>query len=173
MSNLLVQFARILKLAAISIIALVGLAACGDGGNPNEPKPPIEFKNIEHIHIECDYLDSIFSIKNQLIPVNYEIDKNIYIINSKEELNEINPFYFDVDCIDFSKYTLIGGYVTTHNNGLELFTSFNEGAINYFLDITYTMGPSRVFNCLYFWRLYPKLKTDKNITINTTGYQTE
>ncbi len=66
------------------------------------------------ISIECDYLDTIFSDENHLlIEENNNKNKTYYIVNSKEELDAINPFDFGIDCIDFSECTLIWGIINT------------------------------------------------------------
>ena len=161
------------------LIGFVFITACGDEVVDSDSSwIPIL---VEPVSIECDYLDSIFSNKNQLFPTylnpNFElqfegqnglmIPATICIINSKKELDAINSFDFDVNCIDFSQYTLIGGCIGTHSMFPITDISLLEKKNNYFFNVNldYNTGLWTAPGILYFWKLYPKLKIDKQVLI--------
>ena len=135
------------------------------------------FEIISPVLIECSYLDTIFSELNHYslndnlisIPsssINVEYT-NYTVINSKEELDKINSFNFDFDCIDFSEYTLIGGII--------LGSSLNNFAISLYYPAQWITGyglSMKVYGNkivqqknFYWWRLFPKL--DENLKIIT------
>jgi hypothetical protein len=160
------MLSKIKLLLAITLMFAV-FCSCSDTGN--EAEPPLKEK--EPISIECEYLDSIFSFKNQLIADDYVYTEDkCHIINSKEELNAINPFDFDIDCVDFSKYTLIGGRIILPDPSFYLDSICLEETDKYYLHIG---EPKKIVGIIvpcmevpnFFWRLYPKLKTDIEVVI--------
>ena len=136
-------------------------------------------KTIEPLH-EIDsttgdsYFYENFSEGYQLIPAIWNIEQEyknksfVWIIDSEEKLNKINPFLGHQIDIDFSKYTLIGGRFI---NGTVISTSlhpppsliFKEKKNNYSIAISYTSLDWTATDEYYFWRLYPKLKDGKDI----------
>jgi hypothetical protein len=159
-----------------ALVAAFAFTSCSED-NPvkdgdNNPLKVIEpVQNNEIDVLQKNYLDTIFSEKNQLIPQDWQIDSNIYVINSLEELNEINADKVLIN-IDFSKYTLIGGRVTinslTPDIKISLEGEANNPHIDYYLtvELDYTKGGFYAMGNIYFWRLYPKLKnTSEVITI--------
>ena len=165
------------SMIAIAFLAmLVIAAACSDSNNPNPNEPEKIYPiTVEPVSIECDYLDSIFSKPFTNLPQGAEGSVLVSIINSKKELDAINPFGFDVDCIDFSKYTLIGGYARTNNTPARIHhLSLREEKNNYSFHIEVRYGFGRADDYVYFWKLYPKLKAHKNVSKNITmGYEDE
>ena len=119
--------------------------------------------------LHSSYLDTIFSRRNQLIPFDYT-NKNIYTINSEEELNQINPFDFQIN-IDFSKYTLISGSVVVTSGSSwiqEILLEERDKNYLFSISVKYPIWQTADMNHKYFWRLYPKLKANKNIVIEVS-----
>ena len=152
---------KILKI--ILLLVLVNLFVGCDDENSND----FYSKNISSVYIECDYLDTIFSdllYKDNINGKKFYI-KN-YIINSKEELDAINSFDFDVDCIDFSKYTLFGSILFNNNHiqsfgiNLNLLVNSTEISVDstYFFQITICEREDdyEPIKSVYKWVLYPK-----------------
>ena len=161
------------NLVAIMMFTIVTISianSCKYNGGGNPPEPPIDttlypttIEPLELEAIQSKYLDTIFSWKNLLIKLADKSSK-IYTIKSKKELDEINSFGFDVN-IDFSKYTLIGGIFESGNNVIKARILLEEMENNYLFDILYCRGNNEMIECFYFWRLYPKLKIDKEIIV--------
>jgi len=171
--TILEKFVRTLKFVAMVSVALFIFVGCGD--DCEKPNQPTDDENsnwipilIQQISTECDYLDSIFVPKNLLLRQMLDVNgAAVHIINSKEELDAINPFDFDVDCIDFSQYTLIGGYfLTPHSPSVINNIFLIERKNNYFLDAYMYDGGFTMPGTAHFWRLYPKLKANKNVIAN-------
>ena len=123
-------------------------------------------KNICSVYIECDNLDAIFS---KLLEDNKNAKKfyiKNYIINSKEELDAINSLGLDVDCIDFSKYTLFGSIIFNDNHiqmfniNLDLLVNGTEISIDstYYFKMTICEDENHYepVKSAYKWILYPK-----------------
>ena len=120
-------------------------------------------------------MDSIFSGKNNtLIEINCENPFECvlhYVINSQAELNEINPFDFEVNCVDFTKYTLIGGYFTV--SGLypimDITLTDKESVYDLNIHLDYSNGGFDAIGRMYFWRVFPKLKKGREVIPEITN----
>ena len=119
--------------------------------------------------IKC--LDLIFSPYNKLIPYN-KIESLIYIINSEEELNEMNSFGCKPN-INFSKYTLVGGVVYSMSSYYhdKVDISLTERENDYLLYIKWKHSSWTAAGNFYFWRLYHKLNKEKNVTIELEKFE--
>jgi hypothetical protein len=153
-------------LVAFCLLVVIVMMGCKSGNEPKEENLPKIIDALQEVDIlHSNYLDTIFSGRNQLIPTDYNTEKNIYIINSKEELNAINFFGFDVD-IDFSKYTLVGGRVATSSisNWIhEILLEERDKDYLFSISMKVPYSAWHVLDNKYFWRLYPKLKKEKLI----------
>ena len=165
------RFKRCL-IGAITFICLV--CACKkEVIPPSEQNYPIA---IESVSMQSECLDKVFPNENSIntneILFDYwklsdASDYSYYFIkiNSTEELNAINPFNCQVD-IDFSKYTLIGGCIVIPTSGGFYKVSLEEKENNYELNAYYGLGSMAWRTYQYFWKLYPKLKEEKQIIFN-------
>ena len=156
------------------VVFLSGFVACKE----HTPEPEVTYPiTIEPISMDCECLDTIFPYmgfpwSNKLlddywkIKLNYLEDCYLIRINSSEELEAINPFDCQVD-IDFSKYTLLGGCIlTTCHSEKHQIISLEETENNYILTIFYQRTGANTFRFWCFWKLYPKLKEEKQIIVN-------
>ena len=164
-----------LNLTAIfATIAIFIFAAC----SKDEPTEPKQYQIIEPVSIECEYLDSIFSFTNALLPyhvtwTNQSYRVLCYVFDSQEQLNERTPSGFEVDWIDFTQYTLIGGFVDLNNkyySEINITLREEENVYNFHILMNYRNGEHTALNNrLFFWRLYPKLKADKKMNLSMTN----
>ena len=158
------------------IIILIALAtaiiACNDGGvividdYVVEDTTCYEIKPIESLDaMLIKNLDSIFSDRNKLLELDYphKFDDNICIINSEEELMLINPYDIKPN-IDFSCYTLIGGRIWATSPELS-YILLCEKRSNYLFEIKVICGSWQTIEDINFWKLYPKLKQEKEIDL--------
>jgi len=183
----------IMKKNIFIIVALMCICfvACKEdvGGNPIDiPSDtidvPIDTAQYPIIIAPLQEIDSIpgvyfyenFSNGYQLLPAIWNMPTHmwryIYIINSEEELNTINPYPFGIPVnIDFSKYTIIGGREMGSNGSAVFITATLTEHKEYYLFEIYMKYPDGVFTVfsdVYVWRLYPKLNSKKDIITTLT-----
>lgn len=161
-----------------ALLFLIGFTtACKEdgngGGNPIIDDLPKIIAAVQVDALSSNYLDTIFSSTNQLIPNSVDIDK-IYIINSEEELNAMNSFGFQAN-IDFSKYTLVGGKVVTSSGSAwiqEILLEEREKDYLLSIAVKYPSPATADDDNKYFWRLYPKL-ANKNMLMEVKNEEIE
>jgi len=149
---------KTLKIISLFVLLYLFVVGCKD---ESDDGPFVHRIVLEAVPIECDYLDTIFSDLNNILIDKYNKNNKSYyvIINSKEELDEINPFDFDVNCIDFSKYILIGGIIFDADYCIESIVLDMERRV--YLSIHLCWEPFTQPIDLYYWRLFPKIFENK------------
>ena len=97
-----------------------------------------------------------------------------YVINSKEELQKINPYDFEPN-IDFSKYILIGSRIINSSISYSFYSQTlycNTKLLKYNYIVKFMMpdpnaGTLPAFAYHYFWDIYPILNTNYKIFFET------
>ena len=149
------------------IVAATWLCACSsddDDFNPNAIQP-ISLKEGDVVDFFNSVFPGSFFIDNQ-----YEdLGNHVYVINSRQELDDVYFGEKELPAIDFDKYTLVIGQLLMPYPGFYFVKKELEPSENGLQLTIYVRNDGEILSAvlkhLYFWEIYPK-QSQKTISVN-------
>ena len=117
---------------------------------------------------QTNLLNAVFSATNNLLDCS--TGRNTYVVKNNEDLDRI--YSSNSSTIDFSKYFIIGGKVTTPEIPYELINQYlyvnnQNNTFEYLIRIKRCADCFTAFGCLFYWNIYPLNTTIDNENVST------